>query len=213
MSITSISYVFAVSASRCRTSTTSSLNLSAQLSTGASRTNYAGMGINEGFAIAARSQLANIAAFADTMTNVASISISPIPRCRRCRRSATGADRCATAPQDIDHTGQTIAPGERGGRASPRWSASSTRSPATAICFPAPRSNAGGRTLRRHPQRHRHAGRLEDGDRRTRAGRLGTNGIGRLVIRSSRPRTVGVGGRRCRGFAVRAEDCARSPRH
>ena len=62
-----------------------------------SRTNYAGMGVNEGFAIAARSQLANIAAFGTTMTNVntiisaantalQSLSTHLARRCRAARR-------------------------------------------------------------------------------------------------------------------------------
>src|ERR1700754_4656888 len=45
-------------------------NLSTQLATGEKSTTYAGMGVNEGFAIAARSQLAGISAFTDTMTNI-----------------------------------------------------------------------------------------------------------------------------------------------
>jgi hypothetical protein len=44
--------------------------LQSQLTTGKKSTSYAGMGVNEGFAIAARSQLANISAFADTMSNI-----------------------------------------------------------------------------------------------------------------------------------------------
>src|ERR1043165_6309834 len=44
--------------------------LSAQLTTGKKATTYAGMGVNEGFAIAARAQLSNISAFTDTMTKI-----------------------------------------------------------------------------------------------------------------------------------------------
>jgi flagellar hook-associated protein 3 FlgL len=44
--------------------------LQSQLTTGTKSTSYAGMGVNEGFAIAARSQLANISAFTDTMSNI-----------------------------------------------------------------------------------------------------------------------------------------------
>ena len=44
--------------------------LQSQLTTGKKSTSYAGMGVNEGFAIAARSQLANISAFTDTMGNI-----------------------------------------------------------------------------------------------------------------------------------------------
>jgi flagellar hook-associated protein 3 FlgL len=42
--------------------------LQSQLTTGNKSTTYAGMGVNEGFAIAARSQLSNISAFSDTMS-------------------------------------------------------------------------------------------------------------------------------------------------
>ncbi|MDB5624336.1 MAG: hypothetical protein JWR73_138 [Tardiphaga sp.] len=42
-------------------------SLSTQLTTGKKSTTYAGMGVNEGFAIAARSQLSNISGFTDTM--------------------------------------------------------------------------------------------------------------------------------------------------
>src|ERR1700694_2968076 len=44
--------------------------LQSQLTTGTKSTTYAGMGVNEGFAIAARSQLASISAFTDTMSNI-----------------------------------------------------------------------------------------------------------------------------------------------
>src|SRR3981081_1499228 len=44
--------------------------LSSQLSTGKKSDTYAGMGVNEGFAIAARAQLAGISAFGDTMDKV-----------------------------------------------------------------------------------------------------------------------------------------------
>src|ERR1700681_2653821 len=45
-------------------------NLSTQLATGEKSTTYSGMGVGEGFAIAARSQLTSISAFTDTITNV-----------------------------------------------------------------------------------------------------------------------------------------------
>jgi flagellar hook-associated protein 3 FlgL len=44
--------------------------LQAQLTTGTKSTTYAGMGVNEGFAIAARAQLGSISAFSSTMNNV-----------------------------------------------------------------------------------------------------------------------------------------------
>jgi flagellar hook-associated protein 3 FlgL len=44
--------------------------LQTQLATGRKSTVYSGMGINEGFAIFARSQISNLAAFSTTMTNI-----------------------------------------------------------------------------------------------------------------------------------------------
>ena len=44
--------------------------LSAQLASGKKATTYAGMGVNEGFAVAARAQLSNISAFTDTMVKI-----------------------------------------------------------------------------------------------------------------------------------------------
>src|SRR6195952_5996264 len=44
--------------------------LSAQLASGKKASTYAGMGVNEGFAVAARAQLSNISAFTDTMVKV-----------------------------------------------------------------------------------------------------------------------------------------------
>ena len=44
--------------------------LQTQLATGKKSTVYSGMGINEGFAIFARSQLSNLSAFSTTMTNL-----------------------------------------------------------------------------------------------------------------------------------------------
>jgi flagellar hook-associated protein 3 FlgL len=45
-------------------------NLQVELATGEKSTTYSGMGVGEGFAIAARSQLANITGYQNTMTNV-----------------------------------------------------------------------------------------------------------------------------------------------
>src|SRR5258708_39392571 len=44
--------------------------LQSPLTTGTKSTSYAGMGTNEGFAIAARSQMADISEFTDTHTNI-----------------------------------------------------------------------------------------------------------------------------------------------
>jgi hypothetical protein len=84
--------------------------LQSQLTTGKKSTSYAGMGVNEGFAIAARSQLANISAFTDTMTNintninVANTALQSIVGIgRTVQNSANGSS------QTLNSAGQTIA--------------------------------------------------------------------------------------------------------
>src|ERR1700755_2313860 len=73
MSISSINYGSSVLGQSVQNLNNQLTTLSTQLSTGVKSTNYAGMGTNEGFAIAARSQLSNISAYSDTMTNVTTI--------------------------------------------------------------------------------------------------------------------------------------------
>ena len=72
-------------------------------------TKYAGMGVNEGFAIAARSQLANISAFGNTMTNVNTIIGAANTALQSL--SDTGGQvqsNAAATPQNLTSTGQTI---------------------------------------------------------------------------------------------------------
>ena len=85
-------------------------SLQVQLTSGKKSTTYAGMGVNEGFAVAARAQLSNIASFTDTMTkvnttigvtNTALQSLVAIGN-----QVKTGA---ASASQAIGSTGQSIA--------------------------------------------------------------------------------------------------------
>ena len=73
MSISSINYGASLLGQSVRNISNQLSDLSTELSSSVKSPNYAGMGVNEGFAIAARSQLANISAFADTMTNVNTI--------------------------------------------------------------------------------------------------------------------------------------------
>src|SRR5262249_27258678 len=84
-------------------------NLSTQLSTGTKSTNYAGMGVNEGFAIAARSQLANISAFSTTMTNV-NTDISAANTALQSFSKTIGQvqSNASSSPQNLTSTGQTI---------------------------------------------------------------------------------------------------------
>ena len=73
MSVSSINYSASVLGQSVQNLNNQLTTLSTQLSSGVKSTNYAGMGVNEGFAIAARAQLANITAFGTTMTNVNTI--------------------------------------------------------------------------------------------------------------------------------------------
>src|SRR3984957_14979679 len=84
--------------------------LQAQLTTGQKSTSYAGMGVNEGFAIAARSQLASISAFTDTMTNVNTM-ISAANNALQSLSSIGGQvqNSAGETPATLDSTGQTIA--------------------------------------------------------------------------------------------------------
>jgi flagellar hook-associated protein 3 FlgL len=84
--------------------------LSTQLATGEKSTNYSGMGVNEGFAIAARSQLASISAFTDTMNNVGTM-ISASNNALQSLSDLAGQVQNAAAqtPQTLDSNGKTIA--------------------------------------------------------------------------------------------------------
>jgi flagellar hook-associated protein 3 FlgL len=84
-------------------------DLSTQLATGKKSTTYSGFGVNEGFAIAARSQLSNISTFTDTITNVNTIIDSANTALQSFTTIAGQLQSGAVAgPQDINSTGQTI---------------------------------------------------------------------------------------------------------
>lgn len=84
-------------------------SLQTQLASGKKAPTYAGMGINEGFAIAARAQLANISAFTDTMTNVSTtISASNTALQALVDIAGTVRSSLATASPALDSTGQTL---------------------------------------------------------------------------------------------------------
>jgi flagellar hook-associated protein 3 FlgL len=85
-------------------------NLSTQLATGEKSTTYSGMGVNEGFAVAARSQLAAISAFTDTITNV-NTTISAANTALQSLTTIGGQVQsdAASTPQNLNSTGQTIA--------------------------------------------------------------------------------------------------------
>jgi flagellar hook-associated protein 3 FlgL len=109
MSINSINYGASLLGQSVRNINNQLTNLSTQLSTGVKSTNYAGMGVNEGFAVAARSQLANISAFGTTMTNVNTIIAAANTALQSLSETAGNVQSsAAAAPQNLTSAGQTI---------------------------------------------------------------------------------------------------------
>ncbi|HWN79505.1 MAG TPA: flagellar protein [Bradyrhizobium sp.] len=84
--------------------------LQSQLTTGKKSTSYAGMGVNEGFAIAARSQLADISAFTDTIGNInTSINIANTALQGMVDIGTTVENSANSSSQNLNSAGQTIA--------------------------------------------------------------------------------------------------------
>ncbi len=84
--------------------------LQPQLTTGKKSTSYAGMGVNEGFAIAARSQLANISAFTDTMGNInTSINLANTALQGMIAIGGTVQNSANSSSQTLNSAGQTVA--------------------------------------------------------------------------------------------------------
>lgn len=110
MSISSINYSSSVLGSQIRNINTQLTDLSTQLSTGKLSQNYSGMGTNEGFAIAGRSQLSNIAAYTDTITNVnVSINLANTALQSLTTIRNTVQTGSANTAQDLNVNGQTVA--------------------------------------------------------------------------------------------------------
>ena len=110
MSISSINYSSSVLGAQIRNINQQLTDLSTQLSTGKLSQNYSGMGANEGFAIASRSQLSNIAAYTDTITNVnvninlANTALQSLTTIRNTVQTGS-----ASTAQDLNVNGQTVA--------------------------------------------------------------------------------------------------------
>jgi len=110
MSISSINYSSSVLGSQIRNINQQLTDLSTQLSTGKLSQNYSGMGTNEGFAIASRAQLSNIAAYTDTITNVnvninlANTALQALTTIRNTVQTGS-----ANTAQDLNVNGQTVA--------------------------------------------------------------------------------------------------------
>lgn len=110
MSISSINYSSSVLGAQIRNINQQLTDLSTQLSTGKLSQNYSGMGTNEGFAIAGRAQLSNIAAYTDTITNVnVSINLSNTALQALTKIRSTVQTGAANTAQDLNVNGQTIA--------------------------------------------------------------------------------------------------------
>src|SRR6266849_470503 len=137
--------------------------LQSQLTTGKKSTSYAGMGVNEGFAIAARSQLANISAFTDTMSNInTNINIANTALQAMVDIGTTVKNSANSSSQALNSAGQSIA----------QQTASSSLTSMLGIL----NTQAG---LKQVTSERRQAD-------------LGTNGLGRLVISSPTPNSVQV---------------------
>src|SRR5260370_33499658 len=84
--------------------------LTSQLTTGTKSPTYAGMGVNEGFAIAARAQLANISAFSDTMSNInTNIGIANTALQSMVDIGTTVLNSANSSSQALNSAGQSIA--------------------------------------------------------------------------------------------------------
>jgi flagellar hook-associated protein 3 FlgL len=109
MSISSINYSSSVLGQSIQNIDNQLTNLSTELSTGVKSQTYAGMGVDEGFAVAARSQLSNITAFGDTITGVNTIINSANTVLQSLATTASNMQSAAAAtPQNLTSSGQTI---------------------------------------------------------------------------------------------------------
>lgn len=110
MSISSINYSSSILGAQIRNINQQLTDLSTQLSTGKLSQTYSGMGTNEGFAIAGRAQLSNIAAYTDTITNVnvninlANTALQSLTTIRNTVQTGS-----ANTAQDLNVNGQTVA--------------------------------------------------------------------------------------------------------
>src|SRR5215813_9374153 len=106
MSISSINYGASLLGLSVQNINNELSNLSTQLSTQTKSTTYGGMGVDEGFAIAARAQLSNISAFTTTMTNVNTIISSANTGLQSLSQIASQVqDDAAISPQNVTSTG------------------------------------------------------------------------------------------------------------
>src|SRR6201986_3432589 len=109
MSVSSINYGSSLLGQSVQNINKQLADLSTQLSSGVKSPVYSGMGVNEGFAIAARSQLAHITAFRDTLTNVNTIINSANTALQSLYQTIGQVQGNASAtPQNMTASGQSI---------------------------------------------------------------------------------------------------------
>jgi flagellar hook-associated protein 3 FlgL len=175
--------------------------LQSQLTTGTKSTTYAGMGVNEGFAIAARSQMANISAFTDTQSNInTDIGIANTQLQAMVDIGTTVLNGANSTNLTLNSAGQTIAQqtaasqfssmlGVLNVQAGDRYlfSGSAINTPSTASADDILNGTTSQAGLKQVISERRQAD-------------LGTSGLGRVVISSPTPTSVKV-----------AEDVAGSP--
>ena len=206
MSISSINYSSSVLGAQIRNINQQLTDLSTQLATGKLSQNYSGMGTNEGFAIAGRAQLSNIAAYTDTITNVnvninlANTALQSLTTIRNTVQTGS-----ASTAQDLNVNGQTVAQNtaaaqfgsmvgvlntQSGNRYLFSGTAFNTQSVANAgDIINGTTTQAGLKTVMAERQ----------------AADLGANGMGRLVQYAA-DAELGAGSRGHPGIAVRIED-------
>ncbi len=152
--------------------------LQSQLTSGEKSTTYAGMGVNEGFAIAARAQLSNISAFTDTMTNI--------------NTDIGVANTGLQAMVDIGNTVQNSANSSSQTLEQLRTNHRAANRDLAAVLDAGDPQYAGGQPLSVFGQRHQHAvGRLDGhhSQRNHHPGRIEAGDLGAPAGRSRRQRS------------------------
>jgi hypothetical protein len=168
--------------------------LQLQLASGKKSTTYAGMGLNEGFAIGARAQLAGIGAFTDTMTKVTTVTqsmntaLQSIVTIGRTVQSAAASDLQAPTSSGRSLAQQTTAAqlssmlGILNTQVGDRFifSGSATNTPSVASFSDIMDGTNGAAGVRQVVAERRQAD-------------LGASGMGRLVVGSPAAGTVSLG--------------------
>src|SRR4051812_30456470 len=110
MAINGIGYGSTVLGQSVRSLNDQLTTLSAQLTSGKKATTYSGMGVNEGFAIAARAQLSNMSAFTDTMGKInTTISVANTALQSLVDIGTQVQNAAAASSQALNSAGQSIA--------------------------------------------------------------------------------------------------------